>query len=221
MSKLNRQEIVQEMCRSGLLPVFRMDDPTHLVAITKAIYEGGIRCIEYTMTMPNAMQLLKDASSKLPSDLVLGMGTITDGQNVDRAVAAGAQFIASPGLSPEMLEACNRHNVASVVGVMTPTEIMTALRLGADVMKIFPAAAVSPDFFTDVLGPFPGIHLMAASKNALRDMNDFILAGAEIVTFLPNALGVEAIATGDCPAITRAVAGLLEKVRVARQTKAK
>lgn len=216
---MDKQEVIQRMCQSGLLPVFRTHNVANLFPATKAFYDAGVGCVEYTMTMPGVLELVKEASAVLPNDLFLGVGTVMDGPTVDRAVAAGAKFIASPGLSPEMVCACNRHGVVSVVGVMTPTEIMEAISLGADVIKVFPSAAVSPEFFADVLGPFPGLHLMAASRTALQNMAAYIAAGAEIVTFLGEGLDSAAYAAGDYAAITRAASKWVEAVRAARQAK--
>lgn len=211
--------VLQRMCDSGLLPVFRTDDTRHLLAATRAFYEAGIGCVEYTMTMPGVLESLREAATRLPADCYMGLGTVLDAATVDAAVAAGARFIASPGLRAEVVEACRRHQVVSVVGVLTPSEIMEALRLGADVMKIFPAASVGPDFFSDVLGPFPGLHLMAASKTAMPQHRDYIHAGAEIVTFLANGLDADAYASGDMATITRKAQALLEAIRADRQSK--
>lgn len=215
---VSKQEIVRRMCQSGILPVFRTQDAKNLIAATKAFYDAGVACVEYTMTMPNVLEMVAQATKQLPADLFLGVGTVVDGPTVDRAVAAGATFIASPGLRPEMIEACNHHGVASVVGVMTPTEVMEAVRLGADVIKVFPSAAVGPEFFADVLGPFPGLHLMSASRTAWRDMKAFIAAGAEIITFLGEGMDAAAYAAGDFAAIKDEAARRVEAVRAARQT---
>jgi 2-dehydro-3-deoxyphosphogluconate aldolase/(4S)-4-hydroxy-2-oxoglutarate aldolase len=151
-----------------------------------------------------------------PKDLLLGMGTAMDGRMVEAAVAAGAKFIASPGLSAEMVEACNRLGVVSIVGTITPTEIMEALRLGADVIKVFPATSVGPGFFTEVLGPFPGLCLMAAGGMTLANLEEYVAAGARVVTLLGNGLDTAAYASGDCPAITRAARKWVESVQAAR-----
>jgi 2-dehydro-3-deoxyphosphogluconate aldolase/(4S)-4-hydroxy-2-oxoglutarate aldolase len=214
---MDKQAIVKRMVAAGLLPVFRTTDVRHLFPATKALYDAGIGCIEYTTTMPNCMDLIRKAAATLPKDLFLGVGTVLDGKTVDEAVDAGAVFIASPSLCPEVIEACNRRNVVCVAGVMTPTEIMEAVRLGADVIKIFPAGAVSPEFFSDVLGPFPGLHLMAAAKCAMEKYKEFIAAGAEIITFLGNGLDAAAYTAGDCAAITQAAKKWVEAVRAARQ----
>ncbi len=213
----NKKEVVRRMCQSGVLPVFRTSDMQYLLSATQAFYEAGIGCVEYTMTMPDIIPFLRQASASLPMDLYLGLGTVLDGRSVTAAVEAGAQFIASPGCNAEMVEACKRHGVVSVVGVMTPTEIMEAVRLGADVLKVFPAGAVTAEFFGDVLGPFPEVCLMAAGKTVLQNLAAYIQAGAEIVTVLANALDVEAYATGDSAAITRAARKCVEAVRAARQ----
>jgi 2-dehydro-3-deoxyphosphogluconate aldolase / (4S)-4-hydroxy-2-oxoglutarate aldolase len=214
---MTKQEVVKRMCQSGALPVFRTSDIRHVIAATRAIYDGGIGCIEYTMTMPSALDLIREGTAALPPDLCLGAGTITDGKSVDLAVQAGARFIASPGISPPMIEACRRNDVASVVGAVTPTEIMTALDLGADVIKVFCAASVGPVFFENMPGPFPGICMMAAGGMTLQNLGDYIRAGAQIVTYVPNLADPAAYAVGDCGPISRTAAKWVEAVQSARQ----
>jgi 2-dehydro-3-deoxyphosphogluconate aldolase / (4S)-4-hydroxy-2-oxoglutarate aldolase len=215
---MDKQEVIRRLCASGILPVFRTSDLQHLFPATKAFYDAGIGCVEYTMTMPNVLDLLREGVASLPKDLLLGAGTITDGKTVDLAVAAGAKFIASPGTSRDMIDACKRHGVVSVVGAMTPTEIMHAVELGADIIKVFPAGCVGPGFFIDVLGPFPGLHMMAAGGMTLPKVKDYVNAGVKILTFLANGLEPAAYAAGDCQTITRTAEKWVEAVRTARQT---
>ncbi|MFZ1937251.1 MAG: bifunctional 4-hydroxy-2-oxoglutarate aldolase/2-dehydro-3-deoxy-phosphogluconate aldolase [Thermoguttaceae bacterium] len=216
---MNKQGVVKRMCESGVLPVFRTSDVRHLTAASRAIYDGGIGCVEYTMTMPDALDSIKRGVAELPGDLCLGAGTITDGKTVDAAVKAGASFIASPGISPEMIKACRSNGVASVVGAVTPTEIMNALDLGADVIKVFCAASVGPVFFENMLGPFPGICMMAAGGITLQNLKDYIRAGAEIVTYVPNLIDPAAYAAGDGAPLTRTATTYVETVRAARQSR--
>jgi 2-dehydro-3-deoxyphosphogluconate aldolase/(4S)-4-hydroxy-2-oxoglutarate aldolase len=209
------------MCAAGILPVFRTADVKHLFTASRAFYDAGIRRIEYTMTMPDALGLMKEAARRLPADMLIGAGTIMDGKMVDLAVRAGAAFIASPGLNPEVIKACKINGVVNVAGAITPTEIMNACKLGADIIKVFPATSVGPDFFSEVLGPFPGLHLMAAGGMTLHNVKEYIAAGAEIVTFLANGLDPAAYAAGHAAAITRAAAKWVEAVRTARSAKIK
>jgi 2-dehydro-3-deoxyphosphogluconate aldolase / (4S)-4-hydroxy-2-oxoglutarate aldolase len=215
---MSKQEVVTQMCESGVLPVFRTSDVRHLMAASRAIFDGGIGCVEYTMTMPNALELIREGAANLPEGLCLGAGTITDGKSVDLAVQAGAAFIASPGISPEMIKACKRNDVTSVVGAVTPTEIMNALDLGADVIKVFCAASVGPVFFENMLGPFPGLCMMSAGGMTLQNLKEYIRAGAQIVTYVPNLADPEAYAAGDCGPITRTAAKWVETVKAARES---
>ncbi|MBN2021174.1 MAG: hypothetical protein JW809_00125 [Pirellulales bacterium] len=213
---MNKQDVIDRMCASGILPVFRTDDARHLLPATKAFYDAGIACVEYTTTMPNSLGLVEQGAKSLPGDLLLGLGTARDGETVERAARAGAKFIASPGCEAKMIEACQRHGLASVVGAMTPNEIMEAVRLGADVIKIFPADCVGPTFFSSVLGPLPGLCLMAAGGMTLENVGDYVTHGADVVTFLANGLEPAAYAAGDCQTITRTAARWVEAVRAAR-----
>jgi 2-dehydro-3-deoxyphosphogluconate aldolase/(4S)-4-hydroxy-2-oxoglutarate aldolase len=216
---MKKQEVIERMCQSGILPVFRTDDLRHLFPASRAYYDAGIGCVEYTTSMPGALDLVREGAASLPKDLLLGAGTVLDGKTVDLAVKAGAQFIASPGISAEMVQACKAQGVVSVVGAITPTEVMEALRLGADVIKVFPATSVGPIFFSEVRGPFPGLCLMAAGGMSLANLKDYVAAGAAIVTFSANGLDAAAYAAGDCPAITCAAGKWVAAVRAARQSK--
>jgi 2-dehydro-3-deoxyphosphogluconate aldolase / (4S)-4-hydroxy-2-oxoglutarate aldolase len=171
------------------------------------------------MTMPKALEMIKQGIAELPKDIRLGAGTVTDGKTVDAAVKAGATFIASPGISPEMIKACKSNGVVSVVGAVTPTEIMNALDLGADIIKVFCAASVGPVFFENMLGPFPGICMMAAGGITLQNLNEYIRAGAEIVTYVPNLVDPAAYAAGDSATLSRTAKTYVEAIKAARQSR--
>ncbi len=216
---IDKKQVLQRMCDSGILPVFRTGDVRHLFPASKAFYDAGIGCVEYTMTMPGALDLIREACLGMPEDLFLGAGTVMDPASVARAVKAGARFIASPGFAPEVVKACKRHKVVSVVGAMTPTEMMEALSLGADVIKVFPANVVGPAYFAEVLGPFPGACLMAAGGINVANVKDFVAAGAQIVTLLGNGVDAEAYAAGNVANITRAARKFVKAVQEARASR--
>ncbi|MFC1462512.1 bifunctional 4-hydroxy-2-oxoglutarate aldolase/2-dehydro-3-deoxy-phosphogluconate aldolase [Verrucomicrobiota bacterium] len=214
---MNKETVIKTMCDSGVLPVFRTDDVTHLIPAAKAFHDAGIGCVEYTMTMPNALELIKESAATFPEDLLIGIGTVLDGNTVEQAAEAGATFVACPGHNRDIIEACNHTGMVSVMGAITPTEIMQARSLGADIIKVFPADSVGPRFFTSIHGPFPDLHLMAAGGMTLSSLGDYVSAGAEVVTLLGNGLDPTAYATGDCPAITRAATKWVDAVRTARK----
>ena len=121
---MKKQEVIERMCQSGILPVFRTDDLRHLFPASRAYHDAGIGCVEYTTSMPGALDLVREGTASLPKDSLFGAGTVLDGKTVDLAVKAGAQFIASPGISAEMVQACKAQGVVSVVGAITPSEVM-------------------------------------------------------------------------------------------------
>lgn len=208
--------IVKTIYEPGILPVFRTNDVRHLMKASLAYYDAGIRCVEYTLTMPGALGLIKQASKELPPDMIIGAGTILDPKDVAKTVKAGAKFIASPGFIPEIVRACRKLKVASVVGAITPTEIANALKCGANVIKVFPAGVVGPVFFSEILGPFPGICLMAAGGINIHNAGNFIRAGASVVTLLGNGLAAKAYTSGKCAPITRAAREFVQVVQKAR-----
>jgi 2-dehydro-3-deoxyphosphogluconate aldolase / (4S)-4-hydroxy-2-oxoglutarate aldolase len=214
---MNKQEVIERMCAAGLLPVFRANEVRHLLAASQAYCDAGIPCIEYTMTMPDALALVRQAVAALPPDRAVGAGTVMDARTVELAVQAGAQFIAGPGFCPEVVEACRRLGVVSVAGAVTPTEIMQALRAGADVIKVFPASSVGPSFFAEVLGPFPGIRLMAAGGITAGNVKEFIRAGASVVTVLANGLAAPAYQEGRVGDIRRAAEQFVAAIGEARR----
>jgi 2-keto-3-deoxy-6-phosphogluconate aldolase len=100
-SMMKKQEVIERMCQSGILPVFRTDDLRHLFPASRAYYDAGIGCVEYTTSMPGILDLVREGAASLPKDLLLGAGTVLDGKTVEMAVKAGAQFIASRALAPK------------------------------------------------------------------------------------------------------------------------
>ncbi len=213
---MNKQEVIARMIESGVLPVFRTADVQHVLSASRALGDAGVGCVEYTLTMPDALTHIRAARQQLPGTLLVGAGTVLDGPGVARAVEAGAQFIASPGCSPAMIAACADHGVPSVVGALTPTEIMEALRLGADIIKVFPATAVGSDFFAEVLGPFPDAVLMAAGGMTLANLGVYVIKGARIVTCLANGLDADAYRAGRVQDLTRVAEQWVAAVRHAR-----
>lgn len=216
---MTKKTVIAQMTRSGVLPVFRTNDVEHLIPASRAIGEAGIGCVEYTLTMPDALGLIRKARKELPATLLIGAGTVLDGKTVEKAVRAGAQFIASPGCSPAMIRACKKLGVPSVVGTITPTEVMNALKLGADVIKVFPAPSVGPGFFAEIQGPFPGVVLMAAGGMSPANLGEYVAKGAQIITCLANGLDAEAYRTGRVQAITRVAKTWVAAVRRARDVR--
>jgi 2-dehydro-3-deoxyphosphogluconate aldolase/(4S)-4-hydroxy-2-oxoglutarate aldolase len=213
---MNKNDLLNQMCDCGLLPVFRTDETEKVLPTSEAFFEGGVTAVEITLTMPGAINLLETVIPKLPKGLAMGAGTVLDAESARIAILAGAQFVVSPGLAPEVIEMAHRYGVAVVPGAVTPTEIMNAIKLGVDVIKIFPATSVGPAHFADVLGPFPQIRFMAAAGITLENTPDYIHAGAQIVTQLAEGMDAEAFRKGKFENIAKRTKQFIQVIQKSR-----
>ena len=160
----------------------RLDDP---VALCHALAAGGIRTVELTYTTPGLTDLLADVAARADDDIVIGAGTVLTADQARAALTAGARFLVTPGLPAEAAEIvaeAHAHRAAVVLGALTPTEVITATALGADAVKIFPARAVGPRYFSDLRGPFPEVALIPSGGVDDDNAAEFLRAGAIAVT---------------------------------------
>ena len=178
MTKRSRSDVVAEVERLGVVAIIRMPDPAALRAVVDALAEGGVRALEVTMTVPRAIELIAEIAPTLPSDFLFGAGTVLDADTVHRAVGAGAQFIVSPVFKPEVVKAAHADDVPVMPGWFTPTEILGAWEMGADIIKVFPATSVGPGYLKDIRGPLPHIKLMPTGGVSIDNAGDWLRAGA-------------------------------------------
>jgi 2-dehydro-3-deoxyphosphogluconate aldolase/(4S)-4-hydroxy-2-oxoglutarate aldolase len=204
------------MCDTGVLPVFRTDEIQKVLPVSLAFLKAGVRVIEYTLTMPKALALIERAVAELPPDVILGAGTALDGESARLAILAGAKFVVSPGLSPEVVEMCHRYGVPTVAGACTPTEIMNALKLGVRMIKIFPSNSLSPAHIADLKAPFPQAQFMIAGGISLENVGAYIKAGADVVTVGGHTINPAAFASGDFTGITKVTKDFLNAIAQAR-----
>src|SRR5262249_19533783 len=152
-----------------------------LRAVVDALVDGGVRILEVTMTVPGAVDLIRALAPALPAEFLIGAGTVLDAVTAGRVIDAGAQFVVSPILKPQLIAACHEHDIVVMPGCFSPTEIHTAWDAGADFVKVFPATALGPTFFKDVRGPLPSIKLIPTGGVTLDNAGDWIRAGAAAV----------------------------------------
>jgi 2-dehydro-3-deoxyphosphogluconate aldolase/(4S)-4-hydroxy-2-oxoglutarate aldolase len=174
----SRTEIVRAIEASGVVAVIRLRDPELLHRVVDALMAGGVRALEVTMTVPRAVELIQQLAPRLPSGFLLGAGTVLDAATARQVIEAGARFVVSPVLKREVIDVCHEHDVAVSPGCFTPTEILTAWEAGADVVKVFPATALGPGYFKDVLAPLPHVRLMPTGGVTTDNAGDWIQAGA-------------------------------------------
>jgi 2-dehydro-3-deoxyphosphogluconate aldolase/(4S)-4-hydroxy-2-oxoglutarate aldolase len=211
-----RTAIVNAIRELGVVAVIRMGDSAKLRAVVDALAEGGVRALEVTMTVPNAVALIADLARALPGDFLLGAGTVLDAGTARAVIGAGAQFVVSPIFRPELIEACHERGIVAAPGCFSPTEILTAHDAGADIVKVFPATALGPTFIKDVRAPLPQLKLMPTGGVTLDNAGDWITAGAIAVGVGSALLDAAAIESGRMEAITANARRIVANVNAAR-----
>jgi 2-dehydro-3-deoxyphosphogluconate aldolase/(4S)-4-hydroxy-2-oxoglutarate aldolase len=212
MNSLSVQSIVNE---APVVAIVRRPtvDPIRCI---EYLFQAGIRLVEITMDTASAVEILRSLQSGVPSDALLGAGTVTDVARAEAALAAGAAFLVTPNLNLDVIRLARTYGVPIMPGAMTPTEIWNAAAAGADYVKVFPASTLGPGFFREIRGPFAHIPLMATGGVNLDNARDFVAFGVD-------ALGVGGAlipkANDEFDRCGEIAQRLLEIVREARATR--
>ncbi len=211
-----REQMIQYIIDCGVIAVVRLDSGEALVRSAQALREGGVKVIEFTMTTPNALDMLKEAKKTMPSDVLLGAGTVLDPETARAAILAGAEFTVSPSLNLDVIKMCHRYSKVCIPGCLTPTEILTAWEAGGDIIKVFPATLGGPQYFKDLAGPFPQIRMLPTGGVSLQNAGDFIKAGAVAVAAGSNLVDRKAVKEGKFEVITETARKYIEAIKAAR-----
>jgi len=175
----DKQSILKTLKETGVVAIIRAEKSDDLIDVAKALNEGGVRCVEITMTVPDAIGVIEKASRELEGEgIVIGVGTVIDVATAQAAIQAGAGYVVSPVLKQEIIAHCNKEDVPVMPGAMTPTEILAAWEYGADIVKVFPAGVGGPGFFKALKGPLPQIEIMPTGGVNIETTPAFIKAGA-------------------------------------------
>ncbi len=202
---------------SGIIAILRTDEPNELVRISQALVTGGVRFIEITMTVPGALEVIRAAALELNRiGAFIGAGTVLDAPTARGAILAGAQFVVSPGFDLESVRICSTYGVLSVPGAMTPTEVLTAWKNGADLIKIFPANLGGPDFIKAIKEPLPQVKLIPTGKLTASNAPLYIKSGAIAVGVGGALVSPESIAARDFAQITANARTFCKLVRDAK-----
>ncbi len=211
-----RRQTVEAVRAIGAVAVIRIQDPERLLRSVEAFAEGGVRAIEITMTVPNAVEMIGRVRAHFGDDIVLGVGSVLDAATATRAVAAGARYVVTPVMKPEVVAAAHAAGAAAMPGAMTPTECQAAYEAGADVVKVFPADIVGMPFFKAVLAPLPHLRLMPTGGVTLDNAGDWLRAGAVAVGVGSALVDPAAIAAGDYARLADHARRLIASVASAR-----
>ncbi|MFZ0745890.1 MAG: bifunctional 4-hydroxy-2-oxoglutarate aldolase/2-dehydro-3-deoxy-phosphogluconate aldolase [Terracidiphilus sp.] len=211
------QELIE---RCGLIPVLRARSNQQAHAVVQAMLAGGVTVVEVTMTVPGAVDLIRELKREYPG-LLLGSGTVTTPEEAEATIAAGAEFVVSPSFHPEVVTRTHQLGKLSIPGALTPTEVVTAWRAGADYVKIFPCSAVGgASYLKSLLAPFPHLKLIPTGGVTLQTAESFFRAGACALGVGSDLVNLSAIDDGLPETITetaRAYLRVLEQVCAERK----
>jgi 2-dehydro-3-deoxyphosphogluconate aldolase/(4S)-4-hydroxy-2-oxoglutarate aldolase len=216
---MRSRKVVLSMIRDvGIIPVIRADSADAALAVVEALATAGLVIAEVTLTVPDAISVISTVAKQFKNHVLVGAGTVTDGESAKRAIKAGAEFIVSPCLVPDVIEAARHADVAVLPGALTPTEVFEAHRLGGDFVKVFPAHnAGGASYLKALRGPFPKIPLVPTGGVTLDNLREMFNAGAVAVGVGSELISRDALERRDYAAIGALAAKFLAEARAARR----
>lgn len=212
----DKAAVVARIKAEGAVAVIRTDSIERALGAAQAVVAGGFRVIEITYSFAGATDAIAKLAEANESDLLIGAGTILNREQANQAVDAGARFLVSPCVLPEVIEAAHELQIAVIPGAFTPTEIYTAYSLGADIVKIFPAVRFGPEYLRAVRGPLPQIPIMPTSGVDASNVAEWFSAGAVAVGAVSSVFDPALIQKGEWDELTNRARAFIDAVRAAR-----
>jgi 2-dehydro-3-deoxyphosphogluconate aldolase/(4S)-4-hydroxy-2-oxoglutarate aldolase len=211
---MKKTEILEKLVESGVVAVIRAENQDQATRIAEACALGSVAALEITFTVPGAKEVIEHLAKKASHQILLGAGTVLDPETARIAILAGAQFIVSPALNSETARLCNRYQVPYLPGAATIREVIEAMECGADIVKIFPGEILGPAFVKAVKAPLPQAQLMPTGGVDLKNVEDWIKAGACAVGVGGNLTA--GAKTGDYASITDIALQFVARIKQAR-----
>ncbi len=215
-ARMSCRERLQQIIDAGIVAVVRFDDPEPLVRVLEALAEGGVTVAEVTLTVPDALEVIRAARRRLGARVLLGAGTVLDPETARAAILAGASFIVAPTVNLKVIRLCRRYGVVVLPGAFTPSEILTAWEAGADIVKVFPAEVLGPSYFKALRGPLPQVRLMPTGGVDLTNIGAYFAAGVACVGVGGQLVEPAAVAAEDWGRIAEQARRFVAAVAAAR-----
>ncbi len=215
---MNKQSIQNYLTQHGIIAIVRADSGDGLARIVEAVMEGGVRCIEVTMTTPGALGCIETASKNLAgADVCLGVGSVLDAETARLAILAGAQYVVSPITSQDVINMAHRYGKPCMPGAFTPTEIYNAWMLGGDIIKVFPASCGGLSYIKAVRAPLPQIPIAPTGGVDLNNLADFVKAGVVAIGVGGNLVSKKLIEARDYPGLAKSARRYADAFQSARE----
>ena len=194
---MSKEDQLRRVLECGIVAVVRAPDGARLVEACRALADGGVTVVEITLTVPDALEVVRQVRRALGDRVLLGAGTVLDPETARAVLLAGAEFVVAPTVNLDVIRLCRRYDKPVMPGAFTPTEILAAWEAGADVVKVFPAEVLGPAFFKALRGPLPQVRLMPTGGVDLTTAADFLKAGACCLGVGSQLVEPKAVAVGD------------------------
>lgn len=215
---MNKLEMLTGIQKTGIIPAVRASTAADALFASEAVLSSGIPVVEITMTIPGAIDVISQLL-RANSHVVIGAGTVLNLDTAQACLDAGASFLTSPGLDPEVLEFACKHDIPMIPGALTPSEVMMARKAGAAFVKVFPCASVGgPSYIRALRGPFAEVRLVASGGVTQVTAADYIRAGADVLGIGSELLPSDAIRARNSDWIHELARRFLEMVKEGRNT---
>jgi 2-dehydro-3-deoxyphosphogluconate aldolase / (4S)-4-hydroxy-2-oxoglutarate aldolase len=214
---MDKNKVRESVLGIGIVPVVRAASSREAMLAVEAVAEGGIPIVEITMTVPRAVEVIRELAKTKSSDILIGAGTVLDADTAQKCVDAGAQFLVSPGLDLETVQFAVRENILIMAGALSPTEIVRAWKSGSDFVKVFPCGQLGGAKYIKALrGPLPQIPLVPTGGVNLNTAAEFIEAGAAALGVGGELVQADALKAGKREIIVENARKFVEIVKQAR-----
>jgi len=207
-----RSEILSQLLDPGVIPIIRTDSPDQIMPVCQALVDGGLTALEITLTVPDALACIREAARRFSPQAITGAGSVTTPEACRAVIEAGASFVVTPIMRPEIARVAVAAGRVVILGALTPTEAQLAYEAGADFVKIFPAD--SPAFIKAMRAPLPHLKIIPTSGVTLQNAPEFLAAGCVALGVGSNLVSPRILRERNWTELTRLAA---EFVRIMRQ----
>lgn len=212
----SKQQIIEQLLNPGVIAVVRAKRADQAVPLAEALVAGGVIAVEITMTTPNAIAAIKEASAKLGDRALIGVGTVLDEKTCQAAIDAGAEFIVSPICRRELVPIAQKAGKPIMLGSYTPTEAQLAHEAGSDFIKIFPADTLGPNYIKALRAPLPHLKIVPTGGVDLKTIGDFFKAGVAAVGAGSSLISKDVLDKDDWATLTKTAAAFVAAAKAAR-----
>ena len=212
-----KEYVVAQTKSTGILPCIKLHEKADYTAYAQAMYDGGARVIEVTMTTPGALEAIEAISSHFGDRLLVAAGTVLDPVSAREVILHGGSIIVNPCVIDDVIDLANRYQVPVFSGAFSATEVFDAMRAGATMVKIFPGALGGPQYMTNLKMVFPEVNLIPSGGITPDNAAEFIRCGACAVSGARTFMDFEKIEKEGLPSITKQVGMFIDIIRQARQ----